>query len=148
MRPSIHKSSIGFVDNNQVYILLLDTTLIGIQPSIRPKSTFSSNILIPVSFCTMVRFTSLALAFAACLPAIMAHPANGPRSSTMGCGTAPTAEFLAKSEEFAALEANSTGKAGFSVAATTTIQTYFHVIARSSAASDGYIPQASLIRQS
>jgi hypothetical protein len=68
----------------------------------------------------------------------------------MGCGTAPTAEFLAKAEELATLEANSTSKADFSIvaaAATITIKTYFHVVAKSTAVSGGYIPQASLTKQ-
>lgn len=96
----------------------------------------------------MVRFTSLVLAFAACLPAAMAHPANGPRSSKFGCGTEPTAEFLAESEEFAALEANSSNaKSDFTTAATITVPVYFHVVAKSTAASDGYIPEASLAAQ-
>lgn len=96
----------------------------------------------------MVRFTSWVLAFAACLPAATAHPANGPRSSTFGCGTEPSAEFIAKSEEFAALEANSSNTtANFRTAATITVPVYFHVVAKSTAASDGYIPEASLTAQ-
>jgi hypothetical protein len=95
----------------------------------------------------MVRFTLLAAATAALLPSVFAHPANGPRSSKMGCGTEPSAEFLAKSEEMAALETNSSTIADFSATATITIQTYFHVVARSTAASGGYIPQSSLTQQ-
>jgi hypothetical protein len=96
----------------------------------------------------MARFNSLIIALAALLPGVFSHPANGPRSTLMGCGTEPTAEFLAKTEEFAAMEAgNSTIQAQFKAAATITIQTYFHVVAKSTAASGGYIPQSSLTQQ-
>jgi hypothetical protein len=97
----------------------------------------------------MVRLSALVAAFAAFMPATLAHPANGPRNSLMGCGTEPSEAFLAKSAEMAALEANSSVaefKAS-AAAATITIQTYFHVVARSSAASGGYIPQSQLTQQ-
>ena len=77
----------------------------------------------------MVRLTTFAIALAAFLPIAFAHPANGPRNTLFGCGTEPSAEFLAKTEELAALEANTT-QADFKIAAaaaTITIQTYFHV---------------------
>ena len=98
----------------------------------------------------MARFNSLIIALAALVPSAIAHPANGPRSNLMGCGTEPSAAFLAKSAEFAALEAsNSSGVAAadFSAAATITIQTYFHVVAKSTAAAGGYIPKSSLTQQ-
>jgi hypothetical protein len=110
----------------------------------------NSNILTSPSLFTMVHFTSWALAFAACLPAVLAHPANGPRASQFGCGTAPTDDFVAKTKQLAALELNSAGihsKLAGNSSATLTIDTYFHVVAKSTVVSGGYIPQASLTRQ-
>jgi hypothetical protein len=98
----------------------------------------------------MVRLSTLVAALTAFMPATLAYPANGPCNSLMGCGTEPSAAFLAKSEEIAALEANSSVAeftSSAAVAATITIQTYFHVVARSSAASGGYIPQSQLTQQ-
>lgn len=98
----------------------------------------------------MARFNSLIIALVAMFPSSFAHPANGPRSTLMGCGTEPSAAFLAKSAEFAALEASNSSRvaaADVSAAATITIQTYFHVVAQSTAASGGYIPQSSLTQQ-
>ena len=98
----------------------------------------------------MARFNSLIMALVAMFPSSFAHPANGPRSTLMGCGTEPSAAFLAKSAEFAALEASNSSRvaaADVSAAATITIQTYFHVVAKSTAASGGYIPQSSLTQQ-
>lgn len=79
----------------------------------------------------MVRLSLLA-AVLAFMPSIFAHPANGPRATKMGCGTQPSAEFLAEVAELASLEEKKDNSSRFSVtdvnaAATITIQTYFHV---------------------
>ncbi|EKD13624.1 uncharacterized protein L3040_005112 [Drepanopeziza brunnea f. sp. 'multigermtubi'] len=98
----------------------------------------------------MAHFNLLALALAA-VSAISAHPTNAPRAKKFGCGVEPTAQFLAQAQVIAAEEAaNSTRAAqqrSTNVAATVTIQTYFHVVARSSAASEGYIPVEQLTQQ-
>ncbi|KAF2790694.1 zincin [Melanomma pulvis-pyrius CBS 109.77] len=96
----------------------------------------------------MVHFTTLALAFGALIPGIVAHPANAPRAGTnFGCRVKPSASFLAAAEAMAAAEANSTSSDDFSIQATLTIQTYFHVVAKNTAASGGYIPQSQLTQQ-
>lgn len=79
---------------------------------------------------------------------VIAHPANAPRAELFGCGVEPTADFLAATQEMAVAESNATlSAAKVSIAATITIQTYFHVVARSTAASDGYISASALTEQ-
>lgn len=102
----------------------------------------------------MARFAFLALAFATCLSPIMAHPANGPRDTKFGCGVVPTAEFLATAKEMAAEEAASKSAIGslaadgaISALATITVNVYFHVVARSTAASGGYVTAAQIAQQ-
>ncbi len=99
----------------------------------------------------MARFNFLALALATCFTTIAAHPHNAPRNTNFGCGVEPTADFLAQAAEFAAAEANVTDASEFAsqaaAAATITIQTYFHVVARSTAASGGYVSQTQLTNQ-
>lgn len=99
----------------------------------------------------MARFTSLVLAFVAFLPAVLAHPTNGPRAVNFGCGTTPTDDFIRKTEHFAAQEAKEVGIsskfAGNLSSAAITIDTYFHVVAISTAVNGGYVPQASLTKQ-
>lgn len=106
----------------------------------------------------MARFAFLAMAFATLLSPIsahLAHSANDPRAAGKGCGTVPSAAFLASAAEMAKVEANATyhaamnlkTDAGYSAAATITIQTYFHVIAKSTALSGGYITSTMLTNQ-
>ncbi|TVY78237.1 Extracellular metalloprotease [Lachnellula suecica] len=94
----------------------------------------------------MVHLPTLAAAFATLLTPTLAHPSNAARNALMGCGTEPSAAFLAESEQMMALEANSTS-ADFQAAATINVQTYFHVVAKSTAASGGYISASALTAQ-
>lgn len=102
----------------------------------------------------MARFAFLALALATCLSPISAHPANGPRDTKFGCGVVPTAEFLAAAKDMAAEESASKSALGalnadgtVSAAATITVKVYFHVVARSTAASGGYVTAAQIANQ-
>lgn len=106
----------------------------------------------------MARFTFLALALASTilspLSAVLAHPTNGPRDTKFGCGVVPTAEFLAAAKEMAAEEAVSktalgalTSDGTVSAAATINVNVYFHVVARSTAASGGYVTAAQIDKQ-
>jgi hypothetical protein len=95
----------------------------------------------------MVHFTALALALGAIVSSVTAHPANEARAGTnFGCGVkAPSAAFLKSSAAMAIAEANSTDD--FTTQATITVNTYFHVVAKSTAASGGYIPASQLTQQ-
>lgn len=102
----------------------------------------------------MARFTLLALALASTIlsPLTLAHPANGPRDTVRGCGVVPTAEFLAKANAIAAEEKESKSALGafaadVSAAATINVNVYFHVVARSNSASDGYVSAAQIDNQ-
>jgi hypothetical protein len=100
----------------------------------------------------MVQFTLLA-ALLAVVPSVFAHPANGPRATKFGCGTAPSPAFLAQAAKFEELEAANDNSSRISIAdvsaarATITIQTYFHVVAKSTSLSGGYVPQSQLNSQ-
>ena len=61
------------------------------------------------------------------------------------CKAEATPEFLRAAAEMAELEAN--GGATSLAAAATTVNVYFHVVARSNSVSGGYISNATLIRQ-
>ena len=106
----------------------------------------------------MARFTLLALALASTIlspmSTVLAHPTNGPRNTKFGCGVEPTAEFLAAAKEMAAQEATSksalgslVADGGVSAAATINVNVYFHVVAKSNAASDGYVTAAQIDKQ-
>lgn len=106
----------------------------------------------------MARFTLLTLALASTilspLSTVLAHPTNGPRNTKFGCGVVPTPEFLATANEMAAQEASSksalgalTAAGGVSAAATINVNVYFHVVARSTAASGGYVTAAQIANQ-
>jgi hypothetical protein len=78
----------------------------------------------------MVTFTLLAAALAT-VSSVFAHPANAPRAPKFGCGTEPSAEFLAQAAEFQQLEATNDNSSRISIssdvsAAAISIQTYFH----------------------
>ena len=81
----------------------------------------------------MARLIALLAAALAVVPSILAHPANGPRATKFGCGTEPSAEFLAQVAEFEELEATNDNSSRISIsevsaaAAPIVIQTYFHV---------------------
>lgn len=102
----------------------------------------------------MVSFTFLAAALAAFAP-VFAHPSsiiNTRAADRFGCAVEPTPEFLANVATFAQLESagdNSTSIniADVSRAAAIVIDVYFHVVARSSSLSGGYIPQSQLTQQ-
>lgn len=106
----------------------------------------------------MARFALLALALASTIlspmSTVLAHPANGPRDTKFGCGVVPTAEFLATAKEMAAEEAASKSALGalaadgaISAAAAINVNVYFHVVARSTAASGGYVTAAQIQNQ-
>ncbi|KFY69747.1 hypothetical protein V501_08368 [Pseudogymnoascus sp. VKM F-4519 (FW-2642)] len=106
----------------------------------------------------MARFTLLTLALASTilspLSTVLAHPTNGPRNTRLGCGVVPTPEFLATANEMAAQEASSksalgalTAAGGVSAAATINVNVYFHVVAKSTAASGGYVTAAQIANQ-
>lgn len=102
----------------------------------------------------MARLTFLAAALAVFTPAF-AHPTNAPRAKTMGCAVEPTAEFLATAAKFAELEAAGDNSTEINIssarvaaaAATITVDVYFHVVAKSTSLSGGYIPQSQLDAQ-
>ncbi|KAL2061241.1 hypothetical protein VTL71DRAFT_7514 [Oculimacula yallundae] len=98
----------------------------------------------------MARFAYLALAVASMLTPISAHPANGPRDDTkFGCGVVPTPEFIETAKAMA-VEEEALGRSLLSdsaALATTTVNVYFHVVARSSAASGGYISASQISQQ-
>jgi hypothetical protein len=96
----------------------------------------------------------LLTALAALAPAVLAHPATGPRQIRELCAAEPSAEFLADAAAFASLEQygdNSTrlniASASEARAAPIVIDTYFHVVARSTSLSGGYVPQSQLTAQ-
>jgi len=108
----------------------------------------------------MVRLSIVALALASCLPTVLSHPSTGPRHKLFGCATQPSDDFLAKAEELAGVEAGRASKsnegktstsaaANISLAAADTlqIQTYFHVVAKSTALTDGYVSSSTLSKQ-
>ncbi|OBT57577.1 hypothetical protein VE04_02808 [Pseudogymnoascus sp. 24MN13] len=106
----------------------------------------------------MARFTLLTLALASTilspLSTVLAHPTNGPRNTRLGCGVVPAPEFLATANEMAAQEASSksalgalTAAGGVSAAATINVNVYFHVVAKSTAASGGYVTAAQIANQ-
>ncbi|KAH8592158.1 extracellular metalloprotease [Bisporella sp. PMI_857] len=100
----------------------------------------------------MVRLTTLASGLALCLPSAFAHPSTADRATggKFGCGVQPTEQFITASRNLAAKEAKSPfhtlGKA-YSNASTITIDTYFHVVARSKSLSGGYVPPEQLESQ-
>jgi hypothetical protein len=97
---------------------------------------------------------NLLVGLAACLVPTLAHPTTGPRAidasshNAFNCGTEPSAEFLAVAEDFAIAEKNGTfAKADFKSAATITVKTYVHVVAKSTASSGGYISASQITKQ-
>ncbi|KAK0102725.1 hypothetical protein ONS95_006327 [Cadophora gregata] len=101
----------------------------------------------------MARFTLL-LSFLAAISPIMAHPTNGPRDTKFGCGVVPTEEFLAVAKDMADQEAASKSALGASAlaaegaaAAVITVNVYFHVVARSTVASGGYVTASQITQQ-
>lgn len=102
----------------------------------------------------MVSFTLLTAALAAFAPSVFAHPSTilERGASKFGCAVEPTPDFLAASAAFAQLEATGDNSTSLNIAAASraapiVINTYFHVVARSSALSGGYIPQSQLTQQ-
>ncbi|KAH7400284.1 metalloprotease 1 precursor [Cadophora sp. MPI-SDFR-AT-0126] len=104
----------------------------------------------------MARFSILLALASALTPMVSAHPANGPRDTKFGCGVVPTAEFLAIAKDMAAEEAASKSALGVSALAadgavsalaTITVNVYFHVVARSTAASGGYVSASQITQQ-
>jgi len=100
----------------------------------------------------MVRACFITLALAACLSTTYAHPSNLPRNNKFGCGAEPSKQFLAETEKLAKIESSREGKVEVAAAAagdngTLTIQTWFHVVAKSTSLSDGYVPESQLTDQ-
>ncbi|KAH6641835.1 hypothetical protein F5144DRAFT_591006 [Chaetomium tenue] len=81
-----------------------------------------------------MRFTPFALALAAAQGAIAAPSRETkPISRGFGCGAPePDAEHIRVSQQFAAQEASLRASGNFSIQATVTVDTYFHVVHRSS----------------
>jgi len=98
----------------------------------------------------MVRFTLLASLIAGAITTVSAHPQPRDESRQIGCGTEPPAEFLEAASQISAWEketfTNAT-RTDSARAATVTIDTYIHVVARSTALSGGYVPAAQLTNQ-
>ncbi|KAH9206411.1 metalloprotease [Leptodontidium sp. 2 PMI_412] len=98
----------------------------------------------------MVRLTLLASLLAGAITTVYAHPQPRDESRQIGCGTEPPAEFLDAASQISAWEAeigtNAT-RTDSARAATVTIDTYIHVVARSTALSGGYVPAAQLTNQ-
>jgi hypothetical protein len=89
----------------------------------------------------------------AALATVFAHPTTDVRArgKAPGCLTEPTPEFLAAAREMNVQELNGTiarvSTADFSAAATITVPVYFHVVAKSTSLSGGYIPTSQLTSQ-
>lgn len=88
-----------------------------------------------------MRFTSFALAAAVAHGALAAPPRESrPAEQPFACGAPePSAEHIQISQEFAAQEAAARSAGNFTTRAVTTVDVYFHVVAASTALSDGYV---------
>lgn len=98
----------------------------------------------------MVRFALITSLLAGAMTTINAHPQPRDALRPTGCGTEPPAEFVEAVSQIAAWEAEArvNGTATDSArAATVTIDTYFHVVARTTALSGGYVPAAQITNQ-
>lgn len=98
----------------------------------------------------MARFTSLVLALATAFSPIAAHPANGPRALDFGCGTTPSAAFMESAKQMSIAEAKTASlktDGEITTQATITINTYFHVVAKSTAVTGGYLTTAMVANQ-
>ncbi len=85
-----------------------------------------------------MRFTPLALAVTAASGAL-AIPSK-PSGRGFQCGAPePHAEHVRISNKFAAEEAQRAAAGDFAIQAVTTVDVYFHVVASSTALSDGYV---------
>jgi hypothetical protein len=92
-------------------------------------------------FCWLLtmRFTALAFA-AAAARGVFAAPRPDDSRSTFGCAAPePDAEHRRISQMFAAQEAEVAASGNFTMMATVTIDTYFHVVASSTSLSGGYV---------
>jgi hypothetical protein len=88
-------------------------------------------------------FTTL---LASAMTAVTAHPQ--PRAGRpSGCGTVePPADFVQAVSQMVEFEANATATES-ARRATVTVDTYVHVVARSTALSGGYVPASQITRQ-
>ncbi|KAM3070215.1 hypothetical protein ACMFMG_010052 [Clarireedia jacksonii] len=100
----------------------------------------------------MARFAVLYAGLAAIIPLAMGG-VTAPReaASVRGCATAPTEEFLNIAAEMHLAEQNITKElkspSTIAAAATLTVNTYFHVVAKSSSLSGGYVTSTQLSNQ-
>lgn len=88
-----------------------------------------------------MRFTPFALA-AAAIHGVAAAPSRETRPTERGfaCGAPePDAEHIKISQQFAAQEAALLASGNLTVKATTTVDVYFHVVAKSTSLSGGYV---------
>jgi len=88
-----------------------------------------------------MRFTPFALA-AAAIHGVAAAPSRETRPAERGfaCGAPePDAEHIKISQQFAAQEAALLASGNLTVKATTTVDVYFHVVAKSTSLSGGYV---------
>ncbi|KAL2158250.1 hypothetical protein VTH06DRAFT_4570 [Thermothelomyces fergusii] len=98
-----------------------------------------------------MRFTPIALA-AAAVHGVVAAPQRetrpAPSSGTFACGAPePDAEHIRISQQFAAQEAELLASGNLTTQATISVDVYFHVVARSTSLSGGYIPDSQLSAQ-
>ncbi|KAL2145835.1 hypothetical protein VTI28DRAFT_6132 [Corynascus sepedonium] len=96
-----------------------------------------------------MRFTPFALA-AAAIHGVAAAPSRETRPAERGfaCGAPePDAEHIKISQQFAAQEAALLASGNLTVKATTTVDVYFHVVAKSTSLSGGYVTDAQLSSQ-
>ncbi|KAL2118670.1 hypothetical protein VTJ04DRAFT_8330 [Mycothermus thermophilus] len=94
-----------------------------------------------------MRFTALAFA-AAAARGVFAAPRPDDSRSTFGCAAPePDAEHRRISQMFAAQEAEVVASGNFTMMATVTIDTYFHVVASSTSLSGGYVTDKMLYDQ-
>ena len=90
-----------------------------------------------------MRFAPFVLA-ATAAHGVLAIPSR-PSGRGFQCGAPePHAEHIRISEKFAAQEAAAAAAGSFAAEAVTTIDTYFHVVASSTALSDGYLTVSDL----
>jgi hypothetical protein len=78
------------------------------------------------------------------LSALLATTASaavaGAKAKVFNCGTKePSAEHIQISQHFAAQEKEFAASGNFSIAATISVDVYFHVVASSTAVADGYV---------
>lgn len=97
----------------------------------------------------MARFAFLTALLASTITGTQAHPQPRDVTRNAACGSEPPAGFVETAAVFGSFEAaaRANGTEENARLATVTIDTYFHVVARTTALSGGYIPASQLTAQ-